>query len=118
MPSIRVRCASCGSRLKANEKLAGKKTKCPKCKAVLVVPDAGASIEAVAAALLATVKETPSRTSNTVPSPEIRNGIKFVCPFCDEVYQVAREMAGRPILCRNCRASSQVAVPVETDLDD
>ena len=105
MPSIRVQCTSCGTRLKAPEKLAGKKTKCPRCKTLLVVPDPGASIESVAAEFLSSVKDTPSRVSNTVPAPEIVDGITFVCPFCHEVYQVAREMEEKRILCRNCPAA-------------
>jgi hypothetical protein len=37
---IQVACASCGSRLKAPDALAGKKVKCPKCGTAVAVPDA------------------------------------------------------------------------------
>jgi hypothetical protein len=34
--------------------------------------------------------------------------IPFVCPFCDETYQVSAELAGKKITCRNCREPCRV----------
>jgi hypothetical protein len=32
----------------------------------------------------------------------------FVCPFCQEAYQVSEELAGKKINCRNCREPCRV----------
>jgi len=34
--------------------------------------------------------------------------IAFVCPFCNEEYQVSEDLAGKKITCRNCREPSRV----------
>jgi hypothetical protein len=34
--------------------------------------------------------------------------IPFVCPFCNEAYQVSEDLAGKVINCRNCREPSRV----------
>jgi hypothetical protein len=34
--------------------------------------------------------------------------IPFVCPFCNEEYQVSKELAGKKINCRNCREPCRV----------
>jgi len=36
---IRFQCDECGSTLKVEDRLAGKKGKCPKCNAVTMIPD-------------------------------------------------------------------------------
>jgi DNA-directed RNA polymerase subunit RPC12/RpoP len=113
--TIRITCTSCGSKLKARDNLAGKQTRCPRCKTMLLVQPPSDAMESVAAKLLASVEETPSRKSVLVPSNEIVGGIEFVCPFCEERYQVAQEMAGRSILCRNCRASANVPALPDPD---
>ena len=34
--------------------------------------------------------------------------IPFVCPFCNESYQVSEQLAGKKINCRNCREPCRV----------
>jgi len=34
--------------------------------------------------------------------------IEFVCPFCNETYQVSVDLAGKKINCRNCREPCRV----------
>ena len=34
--------------------------------------------------------------------------ISFVCPFCNEAYQVSEDLAGKKINCRNCREPCRV----------
>ena len=36
--AIAAKCESCGKRFRANDKLAGKKVKCPECGGVLTIP--------------------------------------------------------------------------------
>ena len=47
---IRVECAACGATFQAKDELAGRRGKCPQCKAAITVPQAGAAAPAPAAA--------------------------------------------------------------------
>jgi hypothetical protein len=56
----------------------------------------------------APVRSAPNTRKEKAPSTrkkeekEEPEGIKFVCSFCDETYQVSEELAGKAIRCRNC----------------
>src|SRR5271169_4924830 len=43
-----------------------------------------------------------------VPAAPQGPEILFVCPFCNEAYQVSAELAGKKINCRNCREPCRV----------
>ena len=66
---IRVTCAACGSSFNAMAELAGRKGKCPSCKAPLVVPDAGAAPSAPAAAQRAPAAAPAPTPAVAAPTP-------------------------------------------------
>lgn len=85
--TIRIKCAKCGKTLKAPEKLAGKKSRCPNCKTPLTVPAAepdGWGEDAIASLLsepadrpMPDVTATPPAlrpTRSASESPEGRSG--------------------------------------------
>ena len=37
--------------------------------------------------------------------------IAFVCPFCNEAYQVSADLAGQAVKCRNCHEPCRVDAP-------
>src|SRR5947207_14334138 len=49
-------------------------------------------------------------------APAVPQGpeIAFVCPFCNEAYQVSEQLAGKKINCRNCREPCRVDAKKDT----
>jgi hypothetical protein len=82
---IQIRCGSCGHTTGASDKYAGKKVLCPKCKAVIKVPQAG--IQAAA------------------KKPDI---IKFRCPHCNQKIGLSPKYAGRQVRCAKCKNTLKV----------
>jgi predicted RNA-binding Zn-ribbon protein involved in translation (DUF1610 family) len=64
--TISVVCSSCGSKLKANENLAGKTLRCPKCKNPVTLRPNEKDAEDLAAAILSELKDPPP----VAPPPE------------------------------------------------
>lgn len=62
MSSIQLSCSSCSERLNLRPALAGKRIKCPKCQAVLEVPDAPGSEVEPKPARRSSRKQKPART--------------------------------------------------------
>lgn len=63
--SIRFRCSACDVAVRAPDHLAGKKLRCPKCKAVVDVPPAE-EVEAAQG-----MQAAPSETMPTLPAPDV-----------------------------------------------
>lgn len=66
---ISITCAACKQRLKANESLAGRVLKCPKCKAAIAVPRVPLDEDAVADLLLSTDEPPPTPRREAVSPP-------------------------------------------------
>lgn len=77
---IRFTCSSCGREIGAPERYAGKRVRCPKCKAPTRV--AGSD----------------TRTSTDRPVL-----IKFRCPNCNQKIAVSLDYAGKRVRCAKCR---------------
>jgi hypothetical protein len=126
--AISVVCESCGQKLSAPDKAAGKRLKCPNCSNFLTVP---ANLENEAASWLAddsspTKKPVEDRVKSKLdaPSPapipwlslsdvhDEQNGpgVDVSCPVCKETYSVNPELAGKTIKCRNCHDYIRVSV--------
>ena len=90
--AIEVVCR-CGQRLKAKEKLAGTKVKCPKCEAVLAVPRLS---DATGHGSSAAVAQRPEPAAGpTKRCPSCGNGIpaaKVVCPHCSYSLRLKKRM--------------------------
>jgi len=90
---IQFQCKNCGQKIKVQEKFAGKKGKCPKCKHLIVIPPA---------------------KQNSIQESSI---IKFRCPSCNQKIGVTSDLAGKRLRCAKCRNPLQVpqtSKPAET----
>ena len=85
-----ITCSKCGHRITVVD---GQRIICPNCK----------DSEAVKALFAA-----PARPQEVhAVEPDGRPQITFVCPFCNEMYAVSEELAGKKINCRNCYEASR-----------
>ena len=109
---IPVECGSCQKRFKANEKLSGKKVKCPQCGGVIAIPAIEpAGKEAASMAGLLDREQVPVTAPAPKPTP-VAAAVP-TCPSCS-----AELMAGA-VLCVSCgfdlRTGKQVARTAPTD---
>jgi len=103
---ISVACSTCGSKIKAPDSAAGKKAKCPKCGASLVVPltdTSTAASEHVAAPLTNVAPPPPAVVQSRPPVAAIqevlpsRQAVDYKdCPFCGE------EVLTTALKCKHC----------------
>jgi hypothetical protein len=82
MPII-VTCSRCDARIRAPEIAAGRKAKCPKCRAEIVVPR----------------PESGSISPSPRPAFPVDKPVEVVCPVCRETISVPPEMMGQTIHC-------------------
>ena len=68
---IEVTCGGCSRRLRVPDRTAGKKIKCPKCEAVIEVPDPQAEAESAAAAESWYLKTDEGEDFGPIPRPEL-----------------------------------------------
>lgn len=87
---IPVACA-CGAKLRVGDQAAGKKAKCPKCGAILVVPAPEAAPPADDGFRILT--DEPAPAAAPPPAPD------KACPFCAET------IPGKAAVCPHCRSS-------------
>ena len=85
---IRLNCSNCGQKIKTDDKYAGKRVHCPKCKALLQIPQA------------------EGRTS-----PGQSAIIKFRCPNCSQKIGVSPDYAGKVVKCAKCKHRLRVPQP-------
>ena len=96
---IKFKCSNCNHRIAAPEKYAGKRVRCPKCKAPTRVPQSVAEAD--------------------TQKPQL---IKFRCPNCNQKIGLTQDYAGKRVRCAKCKnplqvpqASSQPARPIVKD---
>jgi len=77
---IKFKCNNCNHQIGAPEKYAGKRVRCPKCKAPIRVPES--------------VEKTGTQ------EPEL---IKFCCPNCNQKIGIAPDYAGKRARCAKCK---------------
>lgn len=77
---IKFKCSNCNHKIGAPERYAGKRVRCPKCKAPTRVP------------------ESVGKTSTQEPSL-----IKFRCPNCNQKIGVTPDYAGKRVRCSKCK---------------
>jgi DNA-directed RNA polymerase subunit RPC12/RpoP len=85
---IRLKCSNCGQKIKTDDKYAGKRVSCPKCKTILQVPQA---------------------VGGTSPGQSAI--IKFRCPNCDQKIGVSPDYAGKVVKCAKCKHQLRVPQP-------
>ena len=113
--SITISCSNCGREIKAKEKYAGKRVKCPGCETPMLIPvEAGSPQPA-----LQSDQPPPLRTSPTPPADVWRQdvgapagtiGIK--CPKCFHEKHIKANFAGQRVKCPSCR--QPIDVPAAT----
>jgi DNA-directed RNA polymerase subunit RPC12/RpoP len=96
---IKFKCSNCNHQINAPEKYAGKRVRCPKCKAPIHVP------------------KSVGKTGTQEPKL-----IKFCCPKCNQKIGLAQHYAGKRVRCAKCKnplrvpqASSRAERPVVKD---
>lgn len=96
---IRFKCNNCNHQIEAPQKFAGKRVRCPKCKAPICVPQS--------------VGKTGTQESEL---------IKFRCPSCNQKMRITPDYAGKRVRCAKCKnplcvpqASSQSGPPATKD---
>ncbi|MBW8041783.1 MAG: hypothetical protein FVQ85_17540 [Planctomycetes bacterium] len=77
---IRLNCSNCGQKIKADDRYAGKRVRCPKCKSPLQVP----------------------QTEGVASSGET-SIIKFRCPNCQQKIGLSPDYAGKVVACAKCK---------------
>jgi hypothetical protein len=77
---IKLKCNNCNHQIGVPEKYAGKRVRCPKCKAPIRVP------------------ESVGKTGTQ--EPEL---IKFRCPSCNQKIGIAPDYAGKRVRCAKCK---------------
>jgi hypothetical protein len=92
-------CPSCSHKMKVPVSFAGKKVKCLQCTALALVP-----VPEPAATAAVPVADTSS--------PE---GIVFTCPSCGACFEVAADLAGKSIRCRECNEWARVPAAAGED---
>jgi len=82
---IKFKCSNCNHQINAPEKYAGKRVRCPKCKAPIRVP-----------------KSVPNTGTQ---EPKL---IKFRCPSCNQKIGLAQHYAGKRVRCAKCKQPLRV----------
>ena len=126
---IKFQCPHCKKGLSVKDELAGKKAACPACKKALAIPRASASsppppprpqarkpevptpppldLEAEAAAALA--DEAPGAAQTAASEIEV------TCEYCEAVFRVGPDLAGKRTQCPECRRIVKVPMPARPD---
>jgi predicted Zn finger-like uncharacterized protein len=103
---LSVPCPSCKSNLFVEDRLAGKKIKCPKCSQVVAVAPAkpaAAVAGARAPAPAATKPPAPAtKPSAPPPKPAAPSGSITIACACGKKLQVRAELAGKAVKCPGC----------------
>ena len=86
--SIEFHCTGCGRLLRVEDALAGRKTRCPRCDAVSVVPDATTPVAAILA--------EPAATAVVDGLPADTDEVAAVCPGCQT------DMLPGAVVCLEC----------------
>ncbi len=79
---LKFTCSNCNHKIAAPEKYAGKRVRCPKCKAPMQVPESA---------------------EKTIP--EKSDLIKFRCPNCNQKIALTPNYAGKRVRCAKCKNS-------------
>jgi hypothetical protein len=82
---IRFQCKNCGHKIKTEDKFAGKRALCPKCKTALQIPKPEGGT-----------------------SPKETTIIKFRCPNCDQKIGVPPSYGGKVVRCAKCKRKLRV----------
>lgn len=128
---IPVACPACQAKFRVADELAGRKLKCPKCRAPVTASDAAPPTPAVqstkpatapqraAASPLAKPTGAPSRAAtSTAPAGKQTRvdaptmAIDFACPGCGQRLRAPSTHAGKPARCHNCQQT--VLIPLTT----
>ena len=129
---IKFHCKSCGQSISVDNKLAGKRGKCPKCGDIVVVPDAPAKIEfpcrdcgqkiAVPRSYAGKKGRCPNCKSivivpgHATASPKSIKTVCFACSACSGKIEVPEASRGKLIECPKC--GSFVEVPSQRAAPD
>ncbi len=118
--AIKFKCPNCDAGLSVkDDKLAGRKIGCPKCKQLVVIPKpqpaASAAPEEDLDALAMSALVEPKPDAATV---EESATIDFECPQCNEPIKMAREFAGKNAPCPECKRIIRVPMPKTKDPAD
>lgn len=107
-----ITCPSCAAKLNASEKMAGKKTKCPKCGSLLAMPlSTGPQLPPASKLAVQSKASKQESLSSEIdgesfvaakPRASITPAIEFTCSECGANYDVEGDLAGKVIRCRNC----------------
>jgi hypothetical protein len=106
--SIAFSCA-CGRNLRAGPHLAGKKTKCPGCGAVLTIPAASEEAAPAAPAAAPAPKPRPAPAAAQVTAPPAAAPAASVTCSCGKRIATKPEWAGKTIKCPACE--NRIKVP-------
>ncbi|MBY0232808.1 MAG: hypothetical protein K2W96_26295, partial [Gemmataceae bacterium] len=125
--AISFACPKCHLKMTVPEAMAGKRGRCSKCKAAVVVPSpitaavpppppppipgTGPSAEEIEAAALDALSE-PKKAQ------EEAEAVEFACPSCDEQVKLALEHAGKRHPCPHCGRIIVVPVPEKKKRED
>ncbi len=111
--TISVACGSCSKRFRANEKLAGKRVKCPKCDGVLTIPPIdSAELTSTSAAYAKSemgLETTTSTATHATYKTVIEAELPRLCPSC------AQPLDSKAILCVNCGYDTRVGKKLVTE---
>jgi phage FluMu protein Com len=108
--ALTARCGSCNKKFKANDKLAGKRVKCPQCGGTITIPvPQPAESPASMASLLDEegIHPAPAPKPNPTQQPKTAPAAVGKCPSCS-----GRITAGA-VLCVNCGLDLRTGKPVE-----
>ncbi len=98
-----VKCGSCQKKLKAHEKLAGKKVKCPGCGAVLKIPQPGSTATAASSAASSAASQRED-----IPLQEPKES---TCPSC------RKPLSPSAVLCVDCGYDLRSGRKLQTEID-
>ena len=101
---IEFRCKKCNQRIRVQDKLSGKRVKCPKCNNVSFVPD------------LTKIKFSCESCGQKIHVPETYAGKKGKCPKCKNIIVVPK-VEGTTYLASRSRASDSKITPQASVLD-
>lgn len=90
---MRFNCPSCGKSISVKPEMAGKKGRCPACKALLTVPSP------------TTHKKEKSKTDSS----------HVICSGCGRQYPFKKEMAGKRARCKSCGTSFVISDPARIE---
>jgi hypothetical protein len=109
----------CGKELKADESLAGKRVKCPRCSAIFTAPLPQQIISApnmlpplpTNSKTCIFVEIRPNDISNVQEPPSITNAnndLSFTCPFCKKPFRINVTNLGKTVACPSCKKAVQL----------